>query len=110
MISTCPDAGSRNRDLLSLAAAGKPERADLAGVVWGVLLEVVPHVPDRAVVARIHRGRRVILPAHRGLDALAFDEDRFLQGHLSQWIVGQPRGKALTGELRGAAVRVAERD
>src|SRR5262245_2108852 len=110
MISTCPDACSRKTEPLSPAAARQPECADLARVVGRVLLDVIPDVPDGAVVGRIHRGRRVVLPTHRGLNSLAFDQDRFLQRHLSWWIVGEPCCEALTGELRCSTIRVAKRD
>ena len=41
------------------------ERADLRRIGGGAFLQVVADVPDRAVVGRIDRGRRVVLPAQR---------------------------------------------
>src|SRR3972149_9146152 len=99
-----PPASARAR------AAGQPERADPRRVGSRARLYVVPDVPDRAVVARIDRRLRVVLPAHRRLRRLSFDEDRFLQRQLSLRIGCKPPGKPLPWKVARAAEGVPDAD
>src|SRR5688572_2862347 len=92
-------------------AAGHAKRTDAARVVRRVLLHVVADVPDRAVVARVDRRLRVVLPPQRiRLRCFAFHEDRLVQGESPLRVVRQAAGEALAGEVRGAAERVADAD
>src|SRR5436190_23142444 len=87
------------------------ERPDARGIRRRVLLEVIAHVPDRAVVSGIDRGLRVILPAHRvDLGRLPACERRFTQGELAERIIGQTARESLTGERRCTAERIADSD
>ena len=74
--SRCTSAGW----LRCARAARHAERPDARRVVHRALLQVIAHVPDRAVVARVHRSLRVVLPAQRAeLRGLALDEHRLTQ-------------------------------
>src|SRR4029078_4704834 len=91
------------------------ERADPRRVAGGVLLEIVADIPDGAVVRRLHRVRRVCLPASRlarrgALRVRPFREDRLLHGELSQGIARLPAGESLSGEGLLTAQRVADGD
>jgi predicted metalloprotease with PDZ domain len=64
----------------SSGAARKPKRADARRVGLRPLLEVVAHVPDRAVVAGVDRGLGVVFPAQGvGLRARAVHQHGLAQ-------------------------------
>ena len=54
------------------AATRQPERPNPARITRSAFLDVVADVPNRAVVGRVDRGLRVVLPTHHGLRVLAF--------------------------------------
>src|SRR5579872_734972 len=87
------------------------EPAYACGIGGAVLLVVVADVPERAVIGRIHRQRRVVLPAERrGLRSLAVRENRLAKGELALGIVRKPGSESLTRVVRRAAERVANAD
>src|SRR5688572_5827453 len=74
-------------------AAGHTKSTDAARVVRRVFLHVVADVPDRAVVARVDGGLRVVLPPQRiRLRCLAFHEDRLVQGESPLRVVRETAG------------------
>src|SRR5262245_65883632 len=90
-------------------ASRKSYRRDSRRVSGRAALQVVPNIPDRAVVRRIHGSLRVVLPTHRrGLRRFAGYENRLTQRESSRRIIAQPAGESLTGELARGAVRVAD--
>src|SRR5215468_5287266 len=64
-------------------ATRQPKGADAARVAGRGFLDVIAGVPDRAVVAWINRGLRVILPAHCILCSLAFGQNSLCQRQLA---------------------------
>src|SRR5215831_20232558 len=89
----------------------KTKRADARRVARRALLQVITDVPDRAVVRRVDRGLRVILPAQRtGLRRFSRGQHGLAQGKASARIVGETRREALAGEFSRPAVRVADAD
>src|SRR5437870_4811975 len=92
------------------AATRQPERSNPARITRGAFLDVVADVPNRAVVARIDRGLRVVLPTHHGLRVLAFDEHALAERQLTGRVAGEPRGEALARKGRWPAERVADAD
>src|SRR5262245_37386387 len=94
----------------SSAAARKAEGADAGRVAASVLLDVVADVPDRAVVARVDGGLRVVLPAHQALRRFALDQHGLAQRQHPLRIVRETGREALAGEGRDAAERVADPD
>ena len=60
-----------NTQLPFAFAPRHPKRANPAGIAGLALLDVIADIPDRAIVARINRRLRVILPAHDILCACA---------------------------------------
>src|SRR5689334_14146525 len=52
------------RTLLSSPAAGEAKCTDTARVVRRALLEIITHVPDRAIITRIDRGLRIVFPTY----------------------------------------------
>src|SRR5256884_10014225 len=90
--------------------AGHAKRADAACIARSIFLQIVADVPDRAVVARIHRGLGVVLPTYDILRSFAFDQQGLAQCQLAQWIIGQPRRETLTGKVRRTSKRVTNAD
>src|SRR5712671_1262405 len=89
----------------------QPECADSRGVGGRILLEIVPHVPDRTVIARIDCGLTVVLPPDRvDLRRLAFYKHGLVQGENTKRIAGQPAGEALTGKIGRAPERIPDAD
>src|SRR5262245_27096944 len=80
-----------------LFAARQPKRSDPARVRRRSLLEIIPDVPDGAIVHRIDRRLGVILPPQVApfgrrpdLRCLAFDENGLGERQHAGWIVGGP--------------------
>src|SRR5258706_8743053 len=93
------------------AAARQPERADARRVVGRALLHVVADIPYGAVVARVDRGLRVILPPQRRhLRRLALDEHGLAHREDAERVAHRTPREALTGEVGTAAEGVADPD
>jgi tricorn protease len=99
-----PDIEVKDDPCLLLPASLRPRHSkatDTRRIVRGPLLEVVTDVPDRAVVARVDRGLRIIHPPQRvRLCGLSFDENHLVQRQDAQRIVREPPREALAGEVR----------
>ena len=91
-------------------AAGQAEGADPGRIARGTVLDVVADVPDRAVVTWVHRGLRIILPAHRWLAVFSLCQHGFAQCQTAGRIARKARGETLPGEVRCSSERVADRD
>src|SRR5262245_43382896 len=63
--SSCPSCWPVLR-VLGSPTSRHPERTNADRVARRLLLEIVPDIPDGAVVARVDGGLRIILPAERG--------------------------------------------
>src|SRR5207253_1909697 len=81
------------------AAARQAEGANLRRIRLDAFLQIIAHVPDRAVVVRVHGGLCIVLPSHRVLRALSFDEDRFPQSEYAWRIGGEPAGESLARKV-----------
>src|SRR5438128_7363239 len=92
------------------AAARKAEGANLRRIRPDAFLQIIAHVPDRAVVVRVHGGLCVVLPTHRVLGVLSFDEDGFSQSEYAWRIACQPAGEPLARKVWRAAERITDRD
>src|SRR5947207_2032102 len=90
----------RGRPRSQLTASRQTKSSNPARVIRRALLEIIAYVPNCAVVARINRGLRIVLPAHRILRGFAFDQYGFAQGQLPERIFREPRRKALAGKVR----------
>src|SRR6185295_13230720 len=66
--------------------------------------------PDGAIVARIDRRLRVVLPAHRVLRRFTFDHHGLVKGHHTGRVAREPAGQALARKIRRPAERIADRD
>src|SRR5581483_11963364 len=94
----------------TLAAARQPERTNACGVSVAAATEVITDVPHRAVVARIDRRLRVVLPPHHVLRRFTFDENRLARREHTGRIASEPGGEALAGEMRTAPERISDAD
>src|SRR5262249_52510778 len=84
---------------------------DTRRIVRCTFLQVITHVPNGAVVARIDRGLSIVLPAVRvRLRRFAFHQDRLTYRQLAKWIVRESAREALARKVRVAAERVADAD
>lgn len=88
------------QQLTSALASRHAKRADPARVAGRAFLDVVAHVPDRTVVARVDRRLCVVFPTHRVLGSFAFHQHGLLQRQLAERVLREPAGKPLPGEVR----------
>src|ERR1043165_10157532 len=94
-----------------LRAAGHSESTDSRRERGCARLEVVTHVPDRAVVRRVDRGLGVVFPAQSvGLRGFALCQDDFAEAQLTEWIRRASSSESLTGGHAGPAERVDDAD
>src|SRR5687768_6994229 len=93
----------------SLFTSWNLEGADACRVRRRTLLVIVAHVPDRAIVGRVHRRLRVIFPAIGvRLRSFSLDENRLAKRKNTWRIRCKTRGEALPGKVRCAAERIAD--
>src|SRR5580704_2952373 len=89
------------QSLLGTATRQSP-RANACRVAIVARLQVIADIPERAVITRIQRQRRVVLPAQRvRLRGLPIGKNRLVQRHRARLVTRQPRGETLTSK-RGA--------
>src|SRR6266851_9546667 len=93
-----------------ISTAGQANRSYPGRIGRGVFFDIVPDIPDGAVVDRIHGGLRVVLPAHQRLRRLALDEHGLSKRQRAARIARQARGQPLAGIIRRTAKRVSDRD
>src|ERR1035437_10296617 len=104
MASKCTISARLRRAEALRPALREPKAADPRGVGRRALLVVIADVPEGAIVAGVHRERRVVLPAQCAcLRCFSIHENRLAKGELAPRVVREPRGETLAGEVGRAA-------
>src|SRR4051794_14602223 len=93
------------------STSGKTKRRDVRRIVCCASFQIIPDIPDGAIIARVHRSLSVILPPQRiRLARFPHGDDAFMNGETSAWIGGESAGETLAGEVSGAAIRISDPD
>src|SRR3954470_15278679 len=89
----------------------KTKSGDARRIVCCASLQIIPDIPDGAIIARVHRRLSVILPPQRNcLRRFPHGDDAFMNGETSARIGGESAGETLAGKLSGAAIRISDSD
>src|SRR5215831_4026551 len=68
--------------LCLLLTSRHAKRADTTGIVSLSFFQIIADVPDCAIIGRVNRRLRVVLPTHNVLRRLTFDQNGFMKSQL----------------------------
>src|SRR5258708_39722968 len=85
--------------------------SDAARVVGCSRVQIVAHIPNRAIVRGVDGGLGIVHTAQGVLlRGLALCEDSLVQGQHAKWIAGLSPRKSLPRKMRYAAKRISDAD